>query len=65
MLKISTSVVELDSSDDFCVGRDIVFINDFLFCISLCVLKSSSSAVEQGFGGDFWVCSDFVFVKDL
>ena len=50
-----------DSGDDFFVRNAFVFINDFLFCCTLCVLKISASAVELGSGDDFWVGSDVVF----
>jgi hypothetical protein len=47
------SVVELVSGDDFWVCSDVVFVNDFSFCSSLCALKISTPAVELGFDDDF------------
>jgi hypothetical protein len=47
------SVVELVSGDDFWVCSDVVFVNDFSFCNSLCALKISTPAVELGFDDDF------------
>ena len=46
MLKITASAGELGSGDDFRVCSDLVFVNDFCFCSSLCELKISASAVE-------------------
>ena len=58
--KVSTSVVELGSGDDFWVGSDSVFINNFWVIRSLCVPKISALAVELGCVDDFWVVSDLV-----
>jgi hypothetical protein len=45
-MKIPVSVVELGSGDDFWVCSDVVFVNDFSFCSSLCAQKISASVVE-------------------
>jgi hypothetical protein len=64
-LKISTPAVELGFSDYFWVCRDAVFVNDFLFCSSLCALKISAAPAELVSGDDLWVCSDSVVVNDF
>jgi hypothetical protein len=43
-VKISVSVVELVSGDDFLVCSDVVFVKDFWFCSNLGALKISPSA---------------------
>jgi hypothetical protein len=47
------------------VDRDLVFVNDFLFCSSVCALKISASAIEVVSGDYFSVRSDSVFVNDF
>jgi hypothetical protein len=49
-MKISSSVVELGSRDDFWVGNDAFFINGFCVWSSLCALKISASGIELGLG---------------
>jgi hypothetical protein len=51
--KFSASTAELDSSDDFRVCSDSVFVNDFWLRCTLCALKISTSPVEPGSGDDF------------
>jgi hypothetical protein len=58
-LKISASVVELGSHDDFWVGRDEVFVTNS----SGCALTISASGVELGFEDYFWDNRDSVFIK--
>jgi hypothetical protein len=54
-LKISASAVELGFEDDFCDGRDSLFINGLAVMGILFAQKMSASAVEVGFLDDFWV----------
>jgi hypothetical protein len=42
-----------------------VFVNDFLFCSSLCAMQISASAVELCSGEGLWVYSESVFVNDF
>jgi len=51
----------VDFEDDFLVGSDSVFVNDFWVTSSLGVLKISTSTVELGSGDDICVGSDLVF----
>jgi hypothetical protein len=59
------SVVELVSGDDFWVYSDVVFVNDFGFCSSLCALRISAATAELVSDDDLWVCSNSVFVNDF
>jgi hypothetical protein len=64
-MQISASAAELCSGEDLWVYSESVFVNDFLFCSSLCGLKISASAVELCSGEDLWVCRESVFVNDF
>jgi len=62
---ISAPTIELGYVDDFWVGSDSVFINDFYINSRTCALIISASAVELGCIDKIWVNSDLVFVNDF
>ena len=57
--------MELGSGDGFWVRTDLVLVNDFWICISLCALNILASVVEAGCVDDLWVDKDLVFVSNL
>jgi hypothetical protein len=48
------SVAELGFHEDFWVGSDTFFFNDFCLSNSLCAPKISASGIELGFEDYFW-----------
>jgi hypothetical protein len=62
---ISASAVKLCCVDDFWVGSDSVFINDFWVSCKPYALTILVSAVKLCCVDDFWVGSDSVFINDF
>jgi len=57
-------VVELDCVDDFLVGSDLVFINDFSINEKCVHWRIQASAVEAVFVNNFRIDRDLVFADD-
>jgi hypothetical protein len=62
---ISASTIELGYVNDFWVGINSVFVNDFCVDNKICALTISALAVELGCIDQFWVGNDSVFINDF
>jgi hypothetical protein len=64
-LTISTSAMKLCCIDDFLVGSDSVFVNDFWVSRKPYALTISTSIMKLCCIDDLWVGSDSVFINDF
>jgi hypothetical protein len=64
-LTISAPAVKLCCADDFLVGNDSVFINDFWVSYAPFMLTISTLVAKLCCVDDFWVGRDSVFVNDF